>query len=80
MGVLGAVEHISNEIAMNARAQASNPSPGAGHLVVVEGLRTCQHSHLTGKPGAVQGSPLRVAQGGPIGYGRRPRPAHTDAV
>ena len=34
---------------------------GAGHRVVVEGLSTCQDSHLTGKPGAGQGSPLRVA-------------------
>ena len=38
-------------------------SPGAGHLVVVEGLSTCQDSHLTGKPRAGQGSPLRVVQG-----------------
>ena len=29
--------------------------------VVVEVLSTCQDSHLTGKPGAGQGSPLRVA-------------------
>ena len=44
--------------------------PGTGHRVVVEGLSTCQDSHLTGKPGASQGSPLRVAPGGPKGYGR----------
>ena len=47
-------------------------SLGAGHRVVVEGLGTCQDSHLTGKPRAGQGPPLRVAQGGPMGYGRGP--------
>ena len=36
-------------------------------LFVVEGPGTCQDSHLTGKPGAGQGSPLRVAQGVPLG-------------
>ena len=31
-----------------------------------------QDSHLTVQPGASQGSPLRVAPGGPMGYGRGP--------
>ena len=43
-------------------------------FVVVEGLSTCQDSHLMGKPRAGQGSPLRVAQGGPFGYGREAPP------
>ena len=47
------------------------PLQGPATLLVVEGLGTCQDSHLTGKAGAGQGSPLRVAQG-PIGYGRGP--------
>ena len=42
------------------------------HFVVVEGLCTCQVSHLTQKPRAGQGSPLRVAPGGPMGYERGP--------
>ena len=38
---------------------------GLATLVVVERPSTCQDSHLTGKPGASQESPLRVAPGGP---------------
>ena len=34
----------------------NNTPPGAGHRVVVEGLSTRQDSHLTGKPGAGEGS------------------------
>ena len=55
-------------------------SPGAGHLVVVEGLSTCQDSDLTGKPRAGQGSPLRVAQGVPQGMGGDPQTVLTDAA
>ena len=53
---------------------------GLATLVVVERPKTCQDSHLTGKPGASQGSPLRVAQGVPLGMGGDPRTVHTDAV
>ena len=52
---------------------------GAGHLAVVDGLSTCQGSHLTEKPRASQGSPLRVVQGVPWGMGRDPRTVLTDA-
>ena len=41
------------------------PLRGLATLVVVERPSTCQDSHLTGKPGASQGSLLRVAQGVP---------------
>ena len=47
---------------------------------MVEGLGTCQDSHLTGKPRAGQGSPLRVAQGVPWGMGGDPRAVLTDAA
>ena len=40
-------------------------------LVVLVGPSTGQDSHLAGKRGASQGSPLRVPRG-PIGYGRTP--------
>ena len=45
---------------------------------MVERPSACQDSHLTGKPGASQGSPLRVDPRGPTGYGR-PR-ASTDDI
>ena len=62
-----------------ATTAKATTSSGAGHLVVVEGLSTCQDSHLTGKPRAGQGSLLRVAQGVPQGMGEDPRTVHTDA-
>ena len=43
------LQNINNTINNN------NTPPGAGHRVVVEGLSTCQGSHLTEKPGAGQG-------------------------
>ena len=46
----------------NTQQHTTTP-PGASHRVVVEGLSTCQDSHLTGKPRAGQGSPLRVTPG-----------------
>ena len=45
------------------------PLRGLATLVVVERPSTRQDSHLTGKPGASQGSPLRVAPGVPLGMG-----------
>ena len=43
----------------------ATPPRGLATLVVVRGPSTCQDSHLTGKRGASQGSPLRVAPGVP---------------
>ena len=58
----------------------SVPLRGLATLVVVERPSTCQDSHLTWKPGASQGSLLRVAQEVSLGMGRDPRTVHTDAV
>ena len=48
-------------------------SPELATLVVVEGPSTCQDSHLAGKRGASQLSPLRVASGVSMGTGGDPR-------
>ena len=53
--------HISSSVIENNNKNNNNTPPEAGHRFVVEGLSTRQDSHLTEKPGAGQGSPLRVA-------------------
>ena len=61
---------MCNQFTFHHQFRIDTRRTGAGHLVVVE--VTCQDSHLTEKLRARQGSPLRVAQGCPIGYGRGP--------
>ena len=53
--------------------RSSSPPRGLATLVVVGGPSTRQDSHLTGKRGASQGSPLRVAPRVPSGSGWGPR-------
>ena len=56
-------------------------SPGASHLGRGgrrRGLSTCQDSHLAGKRGASQGSPLRVAPGVPLVWEGTPSPVQSD--
>ena len=54
------VSRVRGEMQLEEERQA-----GLATLVVVERPSTCQDSHLTGKPGASQGSLLRLAQGVP---------------
>ena len=56
----------------------SSSLPGASHLGRGVGPSTCQDSHLAGKRGASQGSPLRVAPGVPLGMGGDPEPCTVD--
>ena len=63
---------ISNVVASVTILDNMNPW-GLATLVVVEVPSTCQDSHLVGKRGASQGSPLRVAPGVSSGSGWGPR-------
>ena len=71
--------HFQRDCKASKNTGKQSSPPGAGHRVVVEGLCTCQDSHLTGKPGAGQGSPLRVAKGAQKVWEGTPRPVHTSA-
>ena len=54
------------------------PPRGLATLVVVARPRTCQDSHLAGKRGASQGSPLLVAARVALGTGGDPEPCTVD--
>ena len=58
--------------------EAARVLRGLATLVVVERPGNRQDSHLMGKPGASQGSPLRVAPGVPLGIGGDPEPCTVD--
>ena len=70
----GTWEYIEDDYVFGASPRASHLGRGGERRP-----STCQDSHLAGKRGASQGSPLRVAPGAPIGYGSGPR-ASTDGV
>ena len=56
------------------KKREEEPSLGANHLGRGGVPSTFQDSHLAGKRGAGQGSPLRVAPGVPLGMGGDPKP------
>ena len=68
----GAAMNFGPDGAGDGRIYRAAPLRVPATLVVAERPSTCQDSHLTGKPGASQGSPLRVAPVVPQGMGGDP--------